>query len=66
MKSGSLFGYVIGEVTYYHIFNPNDQHITQIARNVAVLAYTETPAAVFTYVTPVGRHNCADEDCPKT
>ena len=64
MKNGSLFGYVLGEVTYYDIFNPNDRHITQIARQVSILGYTETPAAVFSYITPIGQHNCADEDCP--
>ena len=64
MKSGSLFGYVLGEMTYYDIFNPNDRHITQIARKVVILNYTETPPFVVSSFTSVGQHNCADEDCP--
>jgi len=51
-------------MTYYDIFNPNDRHITQIARKVVILNYTETPPFVVSSFTSVGQHNCADEDCP--
>jgi hypothetical protein len=64
MFDGKLFGYLMGDIRYQDIFQPTIRHLTQFSALVTVNKYTETPFATETQLGPVGKHNCADEDCP--
>jgi hypothetical protein len=65
MADGRLFGYLMGDIRYRDIFEPNNRHVTQFSLAVTVNKYTEgSPFVVESQVSPIGKHNCADEDCP--
>jgi hypothetical protein len=68
MKAGRLWGYLLGEVTYFDVLD-RKLYITQMAQTVNVIVYTprngETPPQVGVQLQGVGIHNCTDEDCPK-
>ncbi len=65
MVDGKQFGYLMGDIRYQDIFEPLTQHLTQFSLLVTINKYTETPFSVGdTQLSPVGKHNCADEDCP--
>ena len=64
MFDGKLFGYVMGDIKYRDIFEPNNRHLTQFSLLVIVNKYNDTPFGADTQFSPVGKHNCADEDCP--
>lgn len=61
---GKLFGYLMGDIRYQDIFEPNNRHVTQFSLGVTLNKYTETPFTADAQLSPVGKHNCADEDCP--
>jgi len=65
MLDGKLFGYLLGDIRYQDIFEPNNRHVTQFSLALTVNKYTETPFAAEAQLGPVGKHNCADEDCPQ-
>jgi hypothetical protein len=66
ISQGRLYGYVLGEVTYRDIFEPALPHITQFSLIVTVNRYVDsTPFGADVQFAAIGRHNCADEDCPK-
>ena len=51
--------YVVAEVKYADAFDPTETRITQMTRNIRV---DQFGGGSFGYV---GKHNCADRDCPK-
>jgi hypothetical protein len=64
MLDGKLFGYLMGDIRYRDIFDPINRHVTQFSLLVTVNKITENPFAVDSQLSPVGKHICADEDCP--
>jgi hypothetical protein len=63
--AGKLFAYVLGDIKYGDIFDTLNRHLTQSSILVYITKYTETPFYAEAFTTPIGKHNCADEDCPK-
>lgn len=57
-QNGINAWYVAGEITYFDTFNSIQQHRTQISRNIRIDKFG---GGSFGYV---GKHNCADRDCP--
>jgi hypothetical protein len=71
MANGHMFGYLLGDVRYQDIFDPTVRHVTQFSNLVTVNSYRTTTVPdnqpwfnVDIQMSPVGGHNCADDDCP--
>jgi hypothetical protein len=68
MSGGSLHGYILGDVTYWDRIDPATKHRTEYAYELFSPTITITNG-IITNVTSaaigVGKHNCADEECPK-
>jgi hypothetical protein len=65
MASGSLYGYVLGEVTYYDRIDPSVQHKTHYAFDLHLPIISPDENFISAFGISAGRHNCADEECPK-
>jgi hypothetical protein len=65
MSTGMLHGYVVGEIIYYDRIDPSVQHRTHYAYELNYPAIDPNTNAVHTLTTDVGKHNCADEECPE-
>ena len=75
MQNGDTFGYLLVDVSYLDRLD-NTQHITQFDNELQQVHVLPAPLSVGTetgnpstpniqYVLiPVGKHNCADEECP--
>jgi hypothetical protein len=76
MNVGKAHGYLMGEIIYNDRLDESTSHITQVAWEIIVVDIGEklpnpkipnddpVPDISLQFV-PKGRHNCADEDCPK-
>jgi hypothetical protein len=56
--------YLMGEIRYQDRVIPWAQHVTQFSQEMAVLEFDTHTATIIAKTRGVGRHNCADEDCP--
>jgi hypothetical protein len=78
MFAGKLHGYIMLDITYHDRMNFEPIHQTNMALKLTqiVLRLPETltlsdgktqitPTSFLTALEPRGRHNCADEECPK-
>ena len=73
MISKKLYGYILIDITYEDGMNTGVIRTTQLAVGLTQISYTaahmqgilQVGAAVTIALENRGKHNCADEDCPK-
>ncbi len=73
MTAGKLFGYILIEVTYEDRLSTHIQRVSQYAVQLAQVSFTpavtdgqtKIPAQIVSALVNVGKHNCADDECPK-
>jgi hypothetical protein len=65
MRDGKLHGYIMGEARYHDRLE-DDEHVTQFCQELTNVNIddTQTHLSAISFV-PVGKHNCADDECPK-
>jgi hypothetical protein len=64
MGVGMLHGYVLGEIVYYDRIDPSLLHKTHYAYELFRPIINQPNNTVETALVTVGKHNCADEECP--
>jgi len=73
MISGKLFGYIVIEATYDDRLAANTRRVSQHAIQLTQITFSppkldgqnKTPAQFTAMLVNVGKHNCADDECPK-
>jgi hypothetical protein len=66
LNEGALAMYLLAEVRYRDLIDPGVPHVTQFSQRLYVSDLDEKlPTPKFNWSSDsVGRHNCADDDCP--
>ena len=73
VSHGAAHAYLLGEITYRDRLDDSIPHLTQFTWEIADVTIIDPPVGSPPEVAPAvnvvfqthGRHNCADEDCPK-
>lgn len=68
IKNGKLHSYMAADIRYKDFIDPNGdarEHVTQFALEFMIANLDETGGGLIGGVAMRGRHNCADESCPR-
>jgi hypothetical protein len=61
----TMYGYLLGDITYHDRLDSSSEHRTQFSFKIVDLPFDTNGNVAGLHTDTVGRHNCADEECPQ-